>query len=164
MFVSNGVLPVSTDYVPWIFPIWRLFATRSPWFSPGFLVNVLSLTRLPAAEWAAYDAPFPSEAYKAGARAFPVLVPTREDDPVLPANRIAWAGLGRFTKPLVCVFGTHDPFLARLDEPLIRHVPGAKGQPHDRLRAGHFIQEDHGPELAQRLSSSATASPKISLS
>ena len=40
---------------------------------------------------AAYDAPFPSDAYKAGSRAFPRLVPTEPGDPAIPANRAAWA-------------------------------------------------------------------------
>ena len=38
--------------------------------------------------------------------------------------------------------------LGRADGPLIAHVPGAQGQPHDRLVGGHFVQEDVGPELA----------------
>lgn len=150
-FVANGVLPVSMDYVPPIWPYWKLFATRSPWFPLGHLVNALSLTRLSAAERAAYDAPFPAEAYKAGPRSMPHLVPTTESDPALPANRLAWENLGRWQKPFLCVFGTKDPFLSKADGPLIAHVPGAKNQPHDRLRAGHFIQEDQGPELARRL-------------
>ena len=43
---------------------------------------------------------------------------------------------------------SNDPILGKGDRPLIKHVPGAKGQPHDRIRGGHFIQEDAGPELA----------------
>jgi haloalkane dehalogenase len=78
-------------------------------------------------------------------------VPTDPNDPAVPANRAAWDALGRWEKPLLCVFGAKDPILGKADKPLIEHVPGAKGQPHDRIRAGHFIQEDAGPELAERL-------------
>ena len=39
---------------------------------------------------AAYDAPFPEDAYKVGARAMPGLVPTSPDDPASVANRTAW--------------------------------------------------------------------------
>jgi haloalkane dehalogenase len=49
------------------------------------------------------------------------------------------------------VFGSRDPILGKADKPLIRHIPGAAGQPHARIVAGHFIQEDAGPELARRL-------------
>ena len=59
--------------------------------------------------------------------------------------------LGRWEKPFLCVFGKNDPVLGRADKPLIAHVPGARGQPHDRIWGGHFVQEDRGPELAQRL-------------
>ena len=44
---------------------------------------------------AAYDAPFPDEAFKAGPRAMPTLVPTAPDDPATEANRAAWRGAGR---------------------------------------------------------------------
>jgi haloalkane dehalogenase len=59
--------------------------------------------------------------------------------------------LGRWEKPVLCVFGTSDPILGKADKPLINHIPGAHGQPHARIHAGHFIQEDAGPELARRL-------------
>jgi haloalkane dehalogenase len=78
-------------------------------------------------------------------------VPTSLDDPSIPANRTAWDALGRWDKPFLCVFGARDLLLGRADRPLIRHVPGAKGQPHARINGGHFIQEDCGPELAERI-------------
>jgi haloalkane dehalogenase len=59
--------------------------------------------------------------------------------------------LGAWTKPVLCVFGANDPILGNALKPLIAHIPGAAGQPHARIRAGHFIQEDAGPELARRL-------------
>jgi len=76
-------------------------------------------------------------------------VPTEPDDPATPANREAWARLGRFEKPFLTAFGKQDPILGWADRLLQRHVPGAKGQPHRELRhASHFVQEDAGPELA----------------
>jgi haloalkane dehalogenase len=51
----------------------------------------------------------------------------------------------------VATFGAHDPILGQADRPLIKHIPGAAGQPHARINAGHFIQEDAGPELADRV-------------
>jgi haloalkane dehalogenase len=69
----------------------------------------------------------------------------------VPANRAAWDKLGQWHKPFLCVFGKNDPVLGRADRHLIEHVPGAKGQPHDRIWGGHFVQEDRGDELAKRL-------------
>ena len=69
----------------------------------------------------------------------------------LAANRAAWEALGRWERPVLCVFGTRDPILGKFDAPLISHIPGAAGQPHARIHAGHFIQEDADPELARRL-------------
>ena len=97
---------------------------------------------------AAYDAPYPDETYKAGARQFPMLVPSSPDDPASEANRRAWAGLGRYDKPFLTIFGDKDPITAGADRALQKHVPGAAGQPHATLaNAGHFLQEDAGDEL-----------------
>ena len=43
------------------------------------------------------------------------------------------------------------PSSGKADRPLIKHIPGAAGQPHARINASHFIQEDSGPELAERV-------------
>lgn len=151
IMVSNGFLPTARTAVPPAFRIWRAFATWSPWFPIGRIVASGCVSGLSPAEVAAYDAPYPSRAYTAAARAFPSLVPTREDDPAVPANRAAWESLGRWHKPFLCVFGKNDPILGRADAPLIEHVPGARGQPHQRIWGGHFIQEDRGEELARIL-------------
>jgi haloalkane dehalogenase len=151
IMVANGALPLGEGAIPWQMHVWRAFARYSPYFPIGRVVDGASLFDLSDRAIAAYDAPFPSAKYKAGARAFPSLVPIRKSDPAVPRNRDAWAGLGRFEKPFLCVFGRHDPILGKLDGILIDHVPGAKGQPHDRIKGGHFIQEDQGEELAKRL-------------
>jgi haloalkane dehalogenase len=114
-------------------------------------VDIGTVRKVPAGVRAGYDAPFPDKRYQAGARAFPQLVPTSPDDPAVPANRAAWAALGRWEKPFLAIFGDRDPILGRGDRPLIEHIPGAAGQPHARINASHFIQEDSGPELAERI-------------
>lgn len=149
--VANGFLPTGDRPANRAFRIWRAFATYSPWFPVGRIVNSGVINKLSPAEIAAYDAPFPSSRFKAGARAFPRLVPTSPQDPAAPANRAAWEQLGRWRKPFLCLFGANDPILGRADRWLLEHVPGAKGQPHARLRGGHFVQEDQGPELARRM-------------
>ena len=149
--VANGYLPTARQGVPFAFHLWRAFATWSPVFPVGRIVATGCVRKLPPEVAAAYDAPFPSRAYQAGARAFPALVPTREDDPAVPANRAAWDALGRWEKPFLTLFGKNDPILGRADVPLQRQVPGAKGQPHERFWGGHFVQEDRGDHLAERI-------------
>ena len=101
---------------------------------------------------AAYDAPFPTERHKAGARVFPALVPTRPDDPASAANRRAWEALREWKKPFLTLFGKNAPITRGAEKRLQSRILGAGGQPHAVLRgAGHFLQEDVGPELAERL-------------
>ncbi|MBD8506866.1 haloalkane dehalogenase [Hoyosella sp. G463] len=149
--VGNGFLPTAHRPPPAAFRAWRAFARWSPVFPIGRIVDIGTVTKLTAAERAAYDAPFPTSRHKAGARAFPRLVPITEHDVAIPANRAAWAELGEWRKPFLTLFGSKDPILGHADKALQAHVPGAQGQPHDRLNAGHFLQEDHGPELARRM-------------
>jgi len=146
--VANGFLPTGDRDPGRAFKLWRAFAVYSPLFPIGRIVAQGTRRTLSPAERAAYDAPFPSSAYKAGARAFPRLVPTSPNDPAAGANTAAWAGLGRWEKPFLTLFGRNDPILGNADKPLQEHVPGAAGQPHDRVAGGHFVQEDAGAEIA----------------
>ena len=101
-------------------------------------------------EVAAYDAPFPDDTFKAGARIFPSLVPTSPDDPAAAANKAAWNVFTQWDKPLICCFSDSDPVTAGGDKPFLQLVPGAQGQPHVTVEnAHHFFQEDAAPQLAQ---------------
>ncbi len=148
--VANGFLPTADRTMPPAFKLWKAFALRSPVFPTGRIVAVGTQRKLSAAERTAYDAPYPDASYQAGARMFPALVPTSPDDPAVPANRAAWEALGHWDKPFLTLFGSGDPILGKADRPLQQHVPGAVGQPHDRLPGGHFVQEDQGAEIARR--------------
>ena len=149
--VANGFLPAGQASANVAFKAWRAFAKYTPVFPSGRIVGFGTVTDVPAAVRAGYDAPFPDKRFQAGARAFPALVPTSDSDPAIPANRSAWEALGRWEKPFLCVFGAKDPILGKADRPLIEHIPGAKGQPHARINGSHFVQEDCGPELAARI-------------
>lgn len=151
VMVANGFLPTADREPGFAFKSWRTFARFTPVFPCGRIVATGSVQKLSKAERAAYDAPFPQAAYQAGPRAMPTLVPTSPGDPAVSANLAAWARLGTWDKPFLCVFGKDDPILGGADKPLIDHVPGAAGQPHGRIEGGHFIQEDAGAELAARL-------------
>lgn len=102
--------------------------------------------RLSPGEAAAYDAPFPDEAYRAGARQFPLIVPLGDDDPPASMLREAWAGLERYEQPFVTAFADRED-VTRFFEPLFQQrVPGAHGRPHATIaNAGHFLQE-HAPD------------------
>jgi haloalkane dehalogenase len=117
----------------------------------GALLQRAVLAReLTTAELDAYRAPFPDESYMAGARQFPLLVPTNEDDPALPANKLAWQGLELYTKPVLTLWAPDDIVLGKGQPPFLTRIPGAKGQPHQTFSpAGHFLQDDVGPQLAE---------------
>ena len=101
---------------------------------------------------AAYDAPFPDESYKEGARQFPVLVPVTPDDPASEANRAAWKVLEAWEKPFLTLFSDSDPITRGGDRYFQRTVPGCTDQPHATIEhAAHFLQEDKGPEIAEHL-------------
>ncbi len=148
--LANGGLPTGDQVMPTVFRIWRAFARFSPWFPIGRIVQAGTVSTLAPAVIAAYDAPFPNSTYKAGARAFPKLVPTTPDDPAAPATRAAWEVFRKWQKPFLTAFSNRDPVTRGADQAFLELVPGAKDQPHTTIRnAGHFLQEDKGPELAK---------------
>jgi len=150
--LGNGALPTGDQAIPKAFKIWRAFALYSPWFPIGRILQMGTVDELSAAEVAAYDAPFPSARYKAGARAFPKLVPTTPDDPARDANRAAWDIFRQWTKPFLTTFSNRDPIMRGGEKVWQDSVPGAQGQEHVIIRnAGHFLQDDKGPELAEVL-------------
>lgn len=146
--VGNGFLPTGDEPFPPAFKIWRAFARFSPIFPVSAIVDLGTRRKLTAEERRAYEAPFPSRASKAGARAFPALVPTSPDDPASPANRKAWEVLKRWRKPFLTTFSNGDPITRGADRLLRERIPGAAGQEHTTLRGGHFLQEDAGPDFA----------------
>jgi haloalkane dehalogenase len=106
------------------------------------------LTKPADAELTAYDAPFPDESYKAGARAFPILVPTTPDDPGGIANRQAWEVLTTLDLPFLCAFSDSDPITGAMAPVFAKAMPGAAGLDHPTVEhAGHFLQEDAGERL-----------------
>ena len=150
--LGNGGMPTGDEDFPRICKIWRAFARWSPWFPVGRIVQQGSVTELSNAEVAAYDAPYPSAKYKAGARAFPRLVPTEPDNVSSDDNRRAWALYEKFEKPFLTTFSNRDPITRDGEVPWQRRVPGAQGQPHVKIRnAGHFLQEDQPDKLAETL-------------
>lgn len=148
--VGNTGLPTGDGRPTDAFLAWQRFSRTTPVFDVGTLVNAATVTDLTPTEIAAYDAPFPDDSHKAGARIFPSLVPTGPDDPAAEANRAAWAVLETWTKPFICCFSDRDPVTAGGDRPFLTRVPGAQGRPHVTVgNAHHFLQEDAAPQLAR---------------
>ncbi len=147
--VANTGLPTGDAKPTEAFLAWQRFARESPVFPIGVIVAGGCTTKLDDAVVAAYDAPFPDDSYKVGARRFPVLVPTTPDDPAREANLRAWESLRRFEKPFLCAFSDSDPITKGGERAFLGVVPGTEGQPHTTIEGGgHFLQEDRGEELA----------------
>ncbi|MED5389818.1 MAG: haloalkane dehalogenase [Pseudomonadota bacterium] len=140
--VGNGMLPTGDQKVSRAFQLWKHFALYSPIFPIARIINSGTFKTLGPDERRAYDAPFPNKRYKAGARAFPKLVPVTPDDPASDANRNAWKVLEKWDKPFLTTFSNGDPITRGGDRFMQERIPGAKGQPHQTLVGGHFLQED----------------------
>ena len=147
---ANTGLPTGDQPLSDAFHAWRRFSQDVPELPVGAIVRGGCATELPEAVVAAYEAPFPTEEHKAGARQFPLLVPAAPDDPAAPANRRAWERLARWERPFLTAFSDGDPITRGADRLFRTVVPGARDQPHVTIRgAGHFLQEDRGEELAR---------------
>jgi haloalkane dehalogenase len=147
---ANTGLPTGDQSLGPAFEGWRRFSQEAPELPIGSIVAAGCRTPLEPAVVAAYEAPFPDESFKEGARQFPLLVPASPDDPAAPANRRAWEVLAAFERPFLCAFSDSDPITQGAERPFLERVPGAQGRPHTTIAgAGHFLQEDSGPELAK---------------
>ncbi len=147
--LSNGGLPTGDQEMPAAFHQWREFSQKVSRLPVGRVINGGTTSALSQEVLTAYEAPFPDETYKEGARILPALVPITPDDPAAAANRTAWRSLMRFDRPFLTAFSDSDPITAGGDAPFQRLVRGARGQPHTTITgAGHFLQEDKGVELA----------------
>lgn len=149
VIASNTTLPTGNITMPESFLKWREFSQDSPQFNIGKVIDMGTVQPLSEKAYEAYNAPFPSEEYKAGARIFPTLVPINQDDPESLKNVQAWGKLKSWKKPFLTIFGDEDTIMLGAEKAFQKLVPGANGQNHKILHAGHFIQEEKGKELAE---------------
>jgi haloalkane dehalogenase len=126
---------------------------------PGQLVRLSSVAGVADEVVAAYDAPFPTPESKAGVLAFPELVPTEPDHPSAAAMLAVRDALRRWEKPALVLFSDSDPiFSPAVGERLAQLIPGAL--PAETVTgAGHFLQEDAGERIAERIATFVAASP-----
>jgi haloalkane dehalogenase len=158
VIAANTGLPEGTGATE-AFNQWVAFSQAVPDFPVSAIINSAALRLLSADELAAYDAPFPDERHKAGARAFPPLVPVTPEHPSAAENKDAWRELERFRKPFLTAFSDSDPITRGGERVFQARVPGAWGQKHVTLPGGHFLQEDCPGDIAAHIEAMVGAHP-----
>ena len=150
IIIANTGLPTGDPEPNAAFLAWRKFSQETPVFGTSQIIQGGCAHKPLAPEvLAAYDAPYPDETYKSGARIFPTLVPASLADPSSAANIAAWDVLRQWTKPFICAFSDSDPVTRNGEWAFRKAVPGAETSPHTTIvGAGHFLQEDCGEEFA----------------
>jgi haloalkane dehalogenase len=134
--LGTGDAPLSEGFIAW-----RAYVNRTPDLPCGKLMQ-RTCPHLTQAEAAAYDAPYPDFASKAGARAFPNLVPDRPDAPGAALSRKArdwWTNAWQGESFMA--IGATDPVLGppvmNALRKRIRNCP----EPYVHAQGGHFLQE-----------------------
>ena len=153
LVIMNTGLPTGDEPMGRGFMRWREFATSSTDLPIGLVIqNGTAKHELKPEILTAYESPFPDVTYKAGAMAFPLLVPIRPNDPGATEMRRAREAFSKWHKPALVMFSDKDPITRGGDIFFRSLIPSAKDQPeiviHD---AGHFLQEDKGEEIAQHI-------------
>ena len=124
------------------------FYRRSPDITPSVFLDAVA-GPLSAAVLAAYDAPFPDRAHKAGLRQLTALIPLTRNDPGARISASTMAALHQWDKPFLTAYSDSDPATAGWDAVFQDRIPGARGQHHTTIAgAGHFVQEQQGRRLA----------------
>jgi len=135
------------------FMAWRNFAERNPDLPVGFVIDGATATDVPEDVIQAYEAPWPNAESKAGAAAFPLLVPISEDAPGVPEMNAARDRLAAWEKPALVCFSDSDPiFTPKAGQRFVDLIPGAIGLTVIQ-GAAHFLQEDKGEEIAAEINS-----------
>jgi len=142
------------------FVVWRSYSQKYDEMNIGRIINGGVCSNMTTEQVAAYDAPFPDESYRMGAREFPMILPTSTDNPETENNRAAWKVLKEWNKPFLTAFGDSDEVFRGGDEVFKTLIPGAKGQKHITVKSGaHFLQEDQSETLTNSLITFVTDNP-----
>jgi haloalkane dehalogenase len=148
--ISNTSLPDGTNVTP-SFRAWRTSSQSVPNYSS--VMEQATFRELSTEEEAAYDAPFPSERFKAAPREMPLKVPISPTDPEGIKNAAFSKDFATWNIPIVTIFSEIDN-ISKGEELNIQQFIGAKGQPHTIVKeASHYIREDQPIVMADLLSS-----------
>ncbi|TMM59110.1 alpha/beta fold hydrolase [Maribacter algarum] len=147
--IMNTFLPIGKPLkLP--FRIWQWFAKYHPSIPVSGIIKYASYTNLSKEVLSAYDAPFPNKKYKAGARIFPSLVPSKKNDPSVKYLKKAREVLTNWNKPALVLFSDKDKVLGGLEKFFYKLIPTANDQQKIIIKdAGHFLQEEKGEEIAR---------------
>ena len=145
----NALLPTGDRAPGDRFLAWQWSTQTGTEFSAGEVMGQGTVKELADEVLDAYDAPFDAagdEAVDAAAREFPMLIPTRPENPETQGNRDAWSVFGAWTKPFVALWSDDNPVVGGADR-FWREIPGAAGQAHVAVpKTSLYLVEDH-PEL-----------------
>lgn len=151
LVIMNTFLPAGTEPASPAFLRWRRFVETHPDLDVGRAVAGATAhpEQMSPAVKAAYNAPFPTAASKAGAAVWPLLVPLTPDDPVAAVMRQTRRRLADWRKPAFVLFAPEDPVLGQAHAFFRRLLPAAAEQPEVFVNdASHFLQEDQGEAIA----------------
>ena len=177
--VSNTGMPAASGIQGWIgYPMFKLAVwwagevtfeelqadvTFPRWVAYSYGVDDLPIGKLmsfmggDSSVVAAYEAPFPDKRYKAGTQIMPYLVPSQ-----LRENEAAWAVFEEWDKPFLVAFTDSDPITKGGHQTFLDRIPTAQNVTISG--AGHFVQEDAGPQLAQLINAFIAGEPVQSFS
>ena len=155
---GNPLLPVGGGSGTEPFGQWMGYARFAEGFKASLMLEALTFESLSDREEQAYDAPFPNRIAFAAPRIFPSL--RNELVGITQERRDA---LTRYERPFLTIFGGNDPGLSGEGDGqawMMAEIPGAQTQPHVRFPdASHFLQDDKGPEIADRIVEFIEANP-----
>ena len=144
--LGTGDVPLSPGFVAW-----RDYVAKTPGMDCGKLLG-RACPHLSEAEAAAYEAPYPDAASKAGVRRFPQLVPDGPDAPGAALSRRArdwwrnaWKG------EAFMAIGMKDPVLGPPVMHALRKIIRNCPEPYLHAEGGHFLQEWGGDVAREAL-------------
>ncbi|MDX1760718.1 MAG: haloalkane dehalogenase [Christiangramia sp.] len=148
LVVLNTFLPKGKG-LPWYFKLWQLFAKYHPSLPAGQIVQLGTISWISKETIQAYNAPFPNKRFKDGAKAFPLLVPSKPDAKGVDRMLKARDTLSKWHKPALVMFSDKDMVFSGLDKFFNKLIPSSKEQEKIVIKgAGHFLQEEKGEEIA----------------
>ncbi|MCF8276922.1 MAG: alpha/beta fold hydrolase [Flavobacteriales bacterium] len=150
--IMNTSLPLGNKRMPLPFRLWRTFSKYWPTFPIKNIIKYGTYRSIQAQVISGYEAPFPDSKYKAGARAWPSLVPSNPKDDGVRQMKRAREVLSQWQKPALVLFSDHDPILKGADKWFRENIPSVQNEPEIIVeRAGHFLQEDQGKVIAEHI-------------
>jgi haloalkane dehalogenase len=130
--------------------VFRDFVERTEDLPVGFLVKGAVARGLADEVQGAYEAPFPTPESKAGARAFPLMLPTSPEMPGAAAGKRVLEAMRADERPKLCLWADSDPVIPfEVGERFAGAINA--GPPEKIADASHFLQEDAGEEIGRRV-------------